>query len=81
VNPHRRNSLIASVAASYSELAATSTLCRMPSLSVKETRQVREFATPPVEIASARFPGRVARLQDENGIQYLQLPLFEDLNT
>ena len=29
----------------------------------------------------ARFPGRVARLQDENGIQYLQIPLFEDLNT
>ncbi len=33
VNPHRRNSAIARAAASYSELAATSTACRMPSLS------------------------------------------------
>jgi hypothetical protein len=42
VNPHRRNSPIASAAASYKELAATSTLCLIPSVSVKETRQVRE---------------------------------------
>jgi hypothetical protein len=30
VKPHRRNSAIASPAASYSEQAATSTACRMP---------------------------------------------------
>src|SRR5713101_2807742 len=49
---HRRNSAIARAAASYSELAATSTACRMPSLSVKETRQA--WAVDTRNIASPR---------------------------
>ena len=45
VNPQRLNSAIASTAASYNVVAVTSTLCLMPSLSVKETMQVRAVGT------------------------------------
>ena len=45
VNPQRRNSAMARVAASYNVQATTSTPCLMFSLSVKETRQVRAVGT------------------------------------
>jgi len=45
MNPHFRNSAIASVAASYNVLAATSTACRTLFVSVNETRQVRAVGT------------------------------------
>ena len=45
VKPHRRNSAMARTAASYNVLAVTSTLCRMFSLSMKETWQVRTVGT------------------------------------
>ena len=45
VNPHFRNSAMASVTASYNVLAATSTACPMLFVSVNETRQVRAVGT------------------------------------
>ena len=41
--------------ASYSELAATSTACRMPSLSLKETRQHRESKSEGRFLREQRF--------------------------
>ncbi len=45
MKPHRRNSATASAAASYRDAAGTWTACTIPWVSVKETRQVRVFAT------------------------------------
>lgn len=39
--PHRRNSAIASTAASYSDAATTSTACSIPSESTNDTRRER----------------------------------------
>ena len=50
IRPHRLNSSTPSAAASRSELARTSSVWRMPSVSVNETRQERtsdESAGPP----------------------------------
>jgi hypothetical protein len=49
-------------AASYSELAATSTACRMPSLSVNETRQVRDVGT--------RDNGRIVAIPQVGGLHH-----------
>jgi hypothetical protein len=61
VNPQRRNSAMASVAASYNVLAATSTACRMLFVSVNETRHTRGFGTETI-VAQWRIKSERAKI-------------------